>query len=303
MTITQGQAAKKRRRLTKAEQSRLDEALLAIVAELHPITVRGVFYQGETRIPDIVPKSEKGYGIVQRRLVTLRRAGAIPYSYITDGTRYRQGYTRYDGLAEFQEEAASLYRRDYWARSDVHVEVWIEKDALAGVIFPVVVKEWGLELMVNRGFASITYLYEAGQYLSYVGRESHILVLSDFDPSGKCAAAKVEQGLREFASDVEIHVHELAVTPAQIRRWKLPSRPTKSKGNSHYRRFAEAYGEGTQSVELDAIPPDRLRKLVGDAIARHADREAIEELKATEERERELIRSWDGLTQVDGDES
>jgi hypothetical protein len=301
MTLPQAAEKPHRRRLTKAEQARLDEALFAIAEELHPITVRGVFYQAEVRIPDIVAKSEKGYGIVQRRLVTLRRAELIPYDWITDGTRWRRGHDRYDGLEDFRAVAASLYFQDYWSTADVHVEVWLEKDALAGVIYPVVCEEWGLQLMVARGFASITYLYEAGRFLSDLGKVSHILVLSDFDPSGKCAARKVEEGLREFASEVEIHVHELAVTRAQIRRWKLPSRPTKKEDNTHYDEFARAYGEGMESVELDAIRPDRLRRLVGDAIARHADPAEIARLKAVEVRGREKIRS--GLFGTDDDEA
>src|SRR5262249_4609884 len=137
-----------RHRLTKAEQAELDDALIKIVMELHPITVRGCFYQCETWIPHIIPKSQKGYGIVQRRLVTLRAREVIPYSMITDGTRWRHGYTRYTDRWDFRRRVAGLFRLDYWTDEPVHVEVWIEKDALAGTIFPVVVDEWGVDLMV-----------------------------------------------------------------------------------------------------------------------------------------------------------
>jgi hypothetical protein len=71
-----------RRRLTKAEQAELDEALIVITRELHPITVRQAFYLAEGRIPHIVPRDELGYGLVQRRLVELRRSGHIPYDHI-----------------------------------------------------------------------------------------------------------------------------------------------------------------------------------------------------------------------------
>src|SRR5262249_35763659 len=145
-----------RRRFTKIEQARLDEGLIDIVTRLHPITVRGTFYQAESFLPDLVAKSELGYGVVQRRLVKLRERGAIPYRHITDGTRWRRGHTRYESINEFQTSVGSLYRRDYWARSETYVEFWIEKDALAGTIHPVVVEEWGLDLMVARGFSSLT---------------------------------------------------------------------------------------------------------------------------------------------------
>jgi hypothetical protein len=289
--LTEGQS---RHRLTKAEQAELDAALIAITEELNPITVRGVFYQTTVRIPLLVPKDQKGYGLVQRRLVKLREWGKVPYGHITDGTRWRHGRTRYEGLKDFQAHAASLYRRDYWAQADVHVEVWIEKDALAGVIFPTVVDEWGLDLMVNKGFASRTYLFEAGEYLAALDKPTHIYILSDFDSSGKCAARKVEVWLRRFAPRVELHVHDLAVTKPQIVGWDLPSRPMKTgKGTHGGAKFAKEHGD--RAVELDAIRPDRLRQLVSDAIEGHADVRQIEQLKDIEYQEKKAIRQWEGL--------
>jgi hypothetical protein len=286
-----------RHRLTRAEQAELDDALIKIVMELHPITVRGVFYQAEVLIPHISFKDQKGYGIVQRRLVTLRAREVIPYACITDGTRWRHGYRRYNSLAEGQADFAQSYRRNYWRDSPVHVEVWIEKDALAGTIFPTVVEEWGLDLMVARGFASKTYLYEAASYLVHVGKESHIYLLSDFDPSGKCAADTIGRDLRQFAKGkVKIHVHDLAVTKAQIRGWNLPTRPTKTS-DKRARKFIAKHGD--RSVELDAIRPDRFRQLVSDAIAKHADLAAIEHLKFVEAQEREQLASFRNLQQVD----
>jgi hypothetical protein len=288
-----------RRRLTKVVQAELDAALIDLTRRYHPITVRGVFYRAEVSIPHIVLKDEKGYGLVQRRLVELRKRGDVEYSWITDGTRWRHGHTRYASLQDFQVRAAALYRLDYWVNSNVHVEIWIEKDALAGVIAPVVIDEWGLDLMVSRGFSSKTYLYEAGQFLRQVDKETHVYVLSDFDPSGKCAARKVEEGLREFAPDVDLHVHELAVTVDQIRDWDLPTRPTKMS-DSRARKFVAEYGE--ESVELDAIPPDLFRRLVGDAIAAHADPRAIDRLKDVEWQERETIRSWGDIRDDEDEE-
>ena len=149
----------KRRRRTKAELERLDEALYQIVDEQRPMTIRGAFYQAEVR--DLVPKDETGYDVVQRRLYLLRTTGILPYGWITDGARIVHGHRRWDGVHDFAEEAARLYRRDYWARAAERIEVWIEKDALAGVIKPVVINEWGLDLWVSRGFSSITYLENA----------------------------------------------------------------------------------------------------------------------------------------------
>ncbi len=75
------------------------------------------------------------------------------------------GHRRYRDLAQFTEYAAGLYRKDYWDTADVNVEVWLEKEALKGVLIPTVVNQCGLGLHVTWGFASITYLQEAADDL------------------------------------------------------------------------------------------------------------------------------------------
>ena len=93
---------------------------------------------------------------------------------------------------------------------------------------------------------------------------------------------KVEFDLRTFAPETEIHFECVAVTPEQIVDWQLPTRPTK-KTDSRSKNFK---GE---SVEVDAIEPEKLRELVRDCIQRHVDVDALEVLEVAEESEREIL--------------
>jgi hypothetical protein len=280
----------KRTRRTKAEIEALDAALVEIVEQFSPVTVRQVFYQAVNR--GLVPKSEtKGYRVVQRRLVVLRESGVIPYGYVVDGTRYVHGHQRYNDLDEFTTYAAGLYRKDYWATSEVNVEVWLEKDALKGVLIPTVVNECGLGLHVTRGFASITYLQEAAEDIECDVRPTYVYVLTDFDPSGVSIAEKVKEELIERAPFSDITVERLAVNREQIERWNLPTRPTKSS-DTRARRFRRIHG--TDSVELDAIPPDELRQLVRDAIDGHMEPWRLEQFRMVEREEQETLRSMFG---------
>jgi hypothetical protein len=157
--------------------------LYKIVDEVAPATVRQVFYQAVVR--GLVPKCEThGYRPVQRRLLSLREGRAMPYGWITDNARLVHGYDRYGGPDQYAREIATRYRRDYWSESDVQVEVWLEKDALAGVLYPAVVEEFGLNLFVTRGFSSVTYLQKAAEALRADGRPAFVYVLTGFDPSG-----------------------------------------------------------------------------------------------------------------------
>jgi len=253
------------------------------------MTVRQCFYQGT--VHGLVPKDEaKGYRVIQRRLVALRESERIPYGWVTDNIRWVHGYTRYGGVAEFARDVRGLYRRNYWRDAPVRAEVWIEKDALASVIAPVVIEEWGLSLHVARGFSSITYLHETAEDLARDGRPAYIYTLTDLDPSGLGIAHDIELKLRAMVNGrTRIHVERLAVTPEQVRLWKLPTRPTKHS-DTRAAKFVKQYGN--ESVELDAIEPNALRKIVGDAIARHADTDAIARMKVVEAAERESIANW-----------
>ena len=81
-------------------------------------------------------------------------------------------------------------------------------------------------------------------------------------------------------------VERVALTEAQIKRYRLPTRPTKRKGNTHAIDF-----EG-DSVELDALPPRILREMVREAIGRHVSPAQTYILREAEESERELLRMW-----------
>jgi hypothetical protein len=262
----------KRRRRTKKEINVLDAELKRIVVKFRPVTVRQVFYQVVNR--GLVPKSEStGYRVVQRRLCVLREARCILHGDIVDGTRYVHGHMRHRSLDEFTAYAAGSYRRDYWADSPVRVEVWLEKDALTGVLRQTVVDECGLNLYVTRGFASVSYLQEAAEEIELDGRPTYVYVLTDFDPSGISIAEKVEEELIGRASSSDITVERLAVNREQIDRWQRA------------KRFLQVHG--TESVELDAIPPDALRRLVREAIDRHMNPWKLRLLRLIEQKERE----------------
>lgn len=281
----------KRRRRTRGELERLDLDLCDIVAEIKPATVRQVFYQAV--VAGLVPKDEaKGYKLVQRRLVALRESGRIPYGWITDNVRIVRGHNRYEGPGDYAKVAAEFYRRDYWADSPVNVEVWLEKDALAGVLVPVVVEECGLDLHVTRGYASVSYLESAAGFIRRDGRPTYVYLLTDFDPSGLGIADTVTAELIRRSYPTEVYVERLAVDREQIDEHQLPTRPTKTT-DSRARKFMRQYGTG--SVELDAIPPATLRGLVRDCIERHMDPGRLRTLQLAEREERDILRKvWGG---------
>jgi hypothetical protein len=255
------------------------EALLAIIDNGKPMTVRQVFYQATVR--GIVEKEETGYKKVQVDLTKMRRDGSLPYDWLADNTRWQRKPDTFDSVEDAIKETARFYRKSLWRDADAYVEVWLEKDALSGVIYPIT-SMYDVPLMVARGYASLSFLFSAAEYINELVVPTYIYHLGDFDPSGVNAGEKIEETLRELAPDAAINFKRLAVTRPQIRMWNLPTRPTKKSDS-------RAKGLGKISVELDAIEPNKMRDLVQDAIERHLPPEQFEVLKAAEESERNLI--------------
>ncbi len=269
----------KRHRSTKREVWQRRLHLYGIVHKMRPMTVRQVFYQAT--VHEIVEKTDAGYAKVQTDLVVMRKDGMLPYDWIADNTRWQRKLETFSSVEQALQDTARFYRKALWADADAYVEVWLEKDALAGVVYPVT-ELYDVPLMVARGYASLSFLHSAAEHINILDVPAYIYHLGDFDPSGVNAGEKIEETLRELAPDAEIHFERLAVTPEQIAAWDLPTRPTKTSDT-------RSKGFGDISVELDAIEPDDLRNLVQAALEEHLPQRQFEVLKAAEESERRII--------------
>jgi len=275
-----------RNRRTASAYAELDQTIISVCAADHPLSVRGVFYR--VMSAGVVAKSEKEYGVVQRRVLKLRRSGELPYGWIADGTRWHVKSRSWDSVEQALADAAVSYRRALWNDQDSYVEVWSEKEAISSIVSPIT-DSYDVPLMIARGFASETFLYSTAATITAIAKPTTIYQLGDHDPSGVAAWEHVQRRLREFAPDVEISFERIAVTEDQITELGLPTRPTKAS-DSRAKTFRG------DSVEVDAIPTATLRLLVQEAIERHIDPVALEATRLFEAQERAgleaMARGW-----------
>lgn len=275
-----GPSHTRRVRRTKADIDAVEVAIYATLEADHPQTVRGLFYQLVSQ--GVVPKTEAAYkGLVGRLAVRMRRAGVLPYAWLADNTRWMRKPRTYGSLEACLERTAATYRRAVWDDMPGYVEVWLEKDALAGVLYAVT-EPWDVPLMVTRGYPSLSFLFEAAETLKEERKPAYLYYFGDFDPSGMDIPRTVEAELRRMAPEAEIYFERVAVTEAQIRELHLPTRPTK-KTDSRARSF------GQQSVEVDAIRARRLRSMVDECIQRHIDQHQFAVLQMAEASERSIL--------------
>lgn len=277
----------KRFRRIKAEVDEVKSAIVAVLKADHPMTVRQVFYQLVVR--NVIEKTEEQYqGTVIRLLTEMRMAGTVPFNWIVDDSRRRLINRTYNCIADAARDTARFYRRNALHECPDYVEVWSEKEALAGVIRDAA-SDYDVPVLVSKGMPSLTQLYGTACEVACTGKQAFIYQFGDWDPSGVLIPQSLERRLNEMCERLNCPppvVERVALTEDHIVEFNLPTRPTKREGNRHALNF-----EG-DSVELDALPANELRAMVRNVIERHISSRALTALRVAEESERELLEAW-----------
>ena len=263
----------------------------------NPVTVRQIFYR--LSILGEVPKTENGYQIVAKLCTAMRRSGEIPFDWFSDETRWRRQPRTYNTMKDAVQMSALTYRKSLWQSQLGFVEIWLEKEALAGVFYDVT-WNWDVPLMVCKGYPSLTFLNEAADEIkkaSHKDKKSYLFYFGDYDPTGMHIPVKIEQELRKFAPKADFEFRRSALTAEQVSTWNLPSRPSKKK-DPRSKSF------GADSAELDAVHPSTLRELIENQIKSVVNLQEWDRLKEVEEQEKasvdNLLRTLETLSVPDG---
>ena len=289
MNASYGARTIKRVRRTNAQVEQLERQILDVLQEDHPQSVRHVFYRmTNPRLVEPVDKTERGYRVVQNRLKLMREAGTVPYGWISDSTRRGYHTATYGNGAEFLRRHIGAYRADLWGRADAYVEVWCESRSLAGSIVDLC-EELAVSLYPAGGFASITFTYEAADFIRQEvedGKQAHVIYIGDYDPAGVLIDLDLDSKLREFAG-VDLTFHRLAITQDQIAEFDLPTKPRKETD----RRAQHVKA----TVEAEAMPAGILRHLLRGKIELFLPSHALEVARVAEQSERAALRQWADL--------
>ncbi len=272
---------KRNKRRTSDEMNQAKTAIYNMLSVENPMTLRQLFYR---LVSDgTIGKKETEYKSLANLTKNMRMNGELPFEWFADNTRWQRKPRSYSSLERGVEIFAEAYRRDIWINQKNYVEIWLEKDALAGVVYGITA-EFDVPLMVSRGYSSLSYLHGAAMTIDYINKPTYIYYFGDYDPSGRDIPRDIETKLRTFAPNADINFEIVGVTPEQIETLNLQTRPTK-KTDTRCKNF-----EG-ESVEVDAIPPKILRSMVKKVIERHIDEHQLYQSKLIEMEEQEMMRN------------
>jgi len=264
------------------------------VAQGYILTLRQLYYQFVAR--GHIANSQKEYTNLGNLISDARLAGLIDWDAIEDRTRNLEAQATWDSPKEVLEGAAKQFKYDYWNNQPVRIEVWVEKEALVGVVERTAFK-YRCPYFACRGYSSQSETWRAGQrFKDYFdkGQSIKVIHLGDHDPSGIDMTRDNKDRLWLFSEESNVKVIRVALNEDQVRLHNPPPNPAKltdTRAADYIRKF------GDESWELDALDPTIIDELISAEIEKYIDWDNWDEIKAKEKASREkiaeLAKSWE----------
>lgn len=235
----------------------------------------------------LIKNELKEYKKLGHTLSEGRLHGLIDWDAIVDRTRGPTRHPQRKGPADAIDEMLQEYRRARRDDQDVYVELWCEKDAIAGVLEPIADK-YHVITSSNRGYSSQTAMRDAAHRFMWAQHKKKTLVLfyiGDHDPSGEDMVRDIES--RFFMFGVEVPVTKLTLTIEQVRQFKLfpnPVKMTDSRNKDYRRKF------GNQCWETDALPPKFLHDTADAALKSVTNMKKMAAVIRREEKDKRKIK-------------
>lgn len=226
------------------------------------LTLRQLYYQFVAR--DLLANTQANYKNLGDILNDGRLAGLVSWRSMEDRTRNLESLPHWDSPKDIVAACATQFRTDMWDSQPTRVEVWVEKDALVGVIEGVC-RENDVPYFACRGNTSSSELWRAGRrFLDYIDRGQDVVVLhlGDHDPNGIDMTRDNQRRLSLFA-ETDIEVRRIALNIEQVRHYRPPPNPVKLT-DSRAKGYIDLFG--AKCWELDALEPRVIAKLIQDEI-------------------------------------
>ena len=269
------------------------------VSQGYILTLRQLYYQFVAR--DLLENLQKNYKRLGNIISDARIAGLVDWSHMEDRTRNLQEEPHWSSPESVIDSAAHGYQIDKWVGQTYRPEVWIEKDALSGIIEGPC-NENDVPFFSVRGYNSQSEMHDGAMRLQRFredGQTPVIIHLGDHDPSGIDMTRDIIDRMELFIGGVE--VRRIALNIEQVEQYNPPP---------NFAKLSDARSEGyiaqfgNESWELDALEPSVMEDLVRDEIQDLRDDDVWEEKVKKEKGHKRLLNlvseRWGEVTEFLG---
>lgn len=297
------------------------------------LTLRQMYYQFVAR--GLIANGQKSYKRIGAALTAARYAGTFPIEWLEDRGRTvnRGDATRDDTDVDDAMSTASRWLRSLpeltinrarWYGQPVHVSVWVEKEALAGIFEPTC-NDLGVGWFACKGYPSVSSLRDWIRQVNAVcgpdpyfdeddafnddgeptgatatdGRAERAIVLyfGDHDPDGweiprscerNIAKLRRLDGLAAPGEGFDIEFIRIGLNMDQILTHNPPPFPAKVS-SSRCAGYIEEHGTD-DAWELDALDPTTLRDLIREHVTAYFDDDIAADNRETVDEVRDEVR-------------
>lgn len=262
---------------TKKQIAELKQRIVEILSKYtKKVTFRQLYYRMVAL--GYIPNSLGEYKNLNRIVVQMREKGELSANLFTDLERiFEESLTQSRTVRKEINLVLDVIDDDFVYKSlgfqPCYVEVWVEKKALHSIFEPIC-NEWSTNLVVGKGYSSVTFLYEASQRFEAIGIPIVILYFGDFDPTGLDIFRHLQEKIQFWCQKkLDISFKRPALTETQIKKYNLIPAPAKIT-DSRTKKFLEKYENAV--YELDALDPPDLDRILGDSIKAEYDEDLID---------------------------
>lgn len=292
------------------------------------LTARQLYYQFVSR--DLLPNTPKAYKGLTALLTDARYAGLVDWDAIEDRGREPSTPSQWENISSLVESALYAYRLPRWKDQPKYVELWVEKQALAGVLAPIA-NQYHATLMVNKGYSSASAMKESAERIKKhtIKSQAEMDTLQDsiseaIEEHG-AESARFKTMMREefgpelkkllrtpvilylgdhdpsgedMVRDIGTRLKEFGVMWLEVEKVALTIEqvrqynPPPNAAKITDPRAGEYIKKfGEHSWEVDALPPDVLARLIRKAFDAHVNKTQMAAVKMREETDKKRLRT------------
>ncbi len=187
----------------RSQMIKINEIIEDYQNQGYRLSLRQLYYQLVQQ--NIIANKQSEYAKLSGILKEGRMAGIIDWDAIEDRLRKPSSPNGWESPKSIINAVVNQYQKRRQEGQENYIEVWVEKDALSGVL-KTVTEPFHIPILVNRGYSSVTSMHDSYNRFKDAFENNQkvvVLYIGDHDPSGLDMIRDITDRTLEFITGSE----------------------------------------------------------------------------------------------------